>query len=60
MVNPIQVSKVSIKLLKQPAPTQYRMRAGEFRVFYDVEGEIVWIIQVLSKQDAIGYLAQEP
>jgi mRNA interferase RelE/StbE len=55
-VNPTVVSKSRIKRLREPAPTQYRLRVGEFRVFYDVAEEAVLIIQVLSKQDSIDYL----
>jgi len=55
-VNPTIVSKARIKQLREPAPTQYRLRVGEFRVFYDLEEEAVLIIQVLSKQDSIDYL----
>jgi len=55
-VNPTVVSKSRVKRLREPAPTQYRLRVGEFRVFYDVEEEAVLIIQVLSKQDSIEYL----
>jgi mRNA-degrading endonuclease RelE of RelBE toxin-antitoxin system len=51
-VNPTVVSKVRIKRLRELAPTQYRLRVGEFRVFYDVEEEAVLIIQILSKQDS--------
>ena len=40
-VNPTLVSKARIKLLRQPAPTQYRMRVGEFRIFYDVDEKVV-------------------
>ena len=39
-----------------PAPTQYRLRVGEFRVFYDVEQDTVLIIQILSKLDSFGFL----
>ena len=59
-VDPTVVSKSRIKRLREPAPTQYRLRVGEFRVFYDVEEEAVLIIQVLSKQDSIGYLGGLP
>jgi mRNA interferase RelE/StbE len=55
-VNPALESKARVKKLRQPAPTQYRLRVGEFRVFYDIEGEAVLIIQVLSKEEAIAYL----
>ncbi len=55
-VNPTTESKARIKRLHEPAPTQYRLRVGEFRVFYDVDGQAVLIIQVLSKQDSSDYL----
>ena len=55
-VNPTVVSKSRVKRLREPAPTQYRLRVGEFRVFYDVADEVVLIIQILSKQDSIDYL----
>ena len=55
-VNPTVTSKSRIKRLREPAPTQYRLRVGEFRVFYDVEEEAVLIIQILSKQDSNDYL----
>ena len=38
---PTRTSKTAIKLLKQPAPTQYRLRANDFRIFYDVEADVV-------------------
>ena len=59
-VNPMIVSKARIKQLREPAPTQYRLRVGEFRVFYDVAEAVVLIIQVLSKQDSIGFLGGSP
>jgi mRNA-degrading endonuclease RelE of RelBE toxin-antitoxin system len=59
-VNPIIVSKSRIKRLREPAPTHYRFRVGEFRVFYDVVKEAVLIIQVLSKQESIDYLGGPP
>jgi len=59
-VNPTVVSKARIKRLREPAPTQYRLRVGEFRVFYDVEETAVLVIQILSKQDSIDYLGGLP
>jgi mRNA-degrading endonuclease RelE of RelBE toxin-antitoxin system len=56
-VNPTIESKARIKRLREPAPSQYRLRAGEFRVFYGVDGQAVLIIQILSKQassDSLG------
>jgi len=59
-VNPTVVSKTRIKRLREPAPTQYRLRVGEFRVFYDVQETAVLVIQILSKQDSIDYLGGLP
>jgi mRNA-degrading endonuclease RelE of RelBE toxin-antitoxin system len=57
-VNPQLESKARVKQLRQPAPTHYRLRVGEFRIFYDVDlaHALVDVIQILSKQDAIAYL----
>jgi mRNA interferase RelE/StbE len=57
-VNPTLESKARVKRLQHPAPTQYRLRVGEFRVFYDVEAQTVHIVQILSKEDAIRYLGE--
>jgi mRNA-degrading endonuclease RelE of RelBE toxin-antitoxin system len=61
-VNPILASKSKVKQLRQPAPNQYRLRVGEFRIFYDVDltNETVDVIQVLSKKDAMDYLEGSP
>jgi mRNA interferase RelE/StbE len=59
-VNPNVVSKSRIKRLREPAPTQYRLRVGEFRVFYDVGETAVLVIQILGKQDSIDYLGGLP
>jgi len=59
-VNPTIASKSRIEQLREPAPTQYRLRVGEFRVFDDVAEEAVFIIQVLSKQDSIDSLGGSP
>ena len=56
--NPMLVSKARVKLLRQPAPTQYRLRVGELRIFYDVDQQTVSIIQILTKDDAINYLGE--
>ena len=57
-VNPTTESKARVKKLRQPAPTEYRLRVGEFRVYYDVSSQTVHIIQVLSKEEAISYLGE--
>ncbi len=56
LVAPTKTSKTTVKRLREPAPTQYRLRVGEYRIFYDVEGNVVSIIQILSKDDSIRFL----
>jgi mRNA interferase RelE/StbE len=59
-IAPMVTSKTTVKRLRQPAPTQFRLRAGTFRVYYNVEDAVVMVIQVLSKEDSITYLGESP
>jgi mRNA interferase RelE/StbE len=54
--NPTTTSKARIKRLRQPAPTEYRLRVRDFRAYYDVDQQTVYIVQILSKEDSISYL----
>jgi mRNA-degrading endonuclease RelE of RelBE toxin-antitoxin system len=55
-VNPTVESKSRIKRLQQPAPTAFRMRVDDVRVYYDVEDDVVWVTRILSKEDSLDYL----
>jgi mRNA-degrading endonuclease RelE of RelBE toxin-antitoxin system len=57
-VNPTLESKARVKRLREPVPCQYRLRVGEFRVFYDIEGTAVLVVHILSKQDAMEFLGE--
>ena len=57
--NPTTTSKARIKRLRQPAPTEYRLRVRDFRVYYDVDQQAVYIVQILSKKDSISYLLED-
>jgi mRNA interferase RelE/StbE len=49
--HPRQVSKSRIKLMEQPFWSQYRLRIGDYRVYYDVDDgrrEVV-VLHVLGK-----------
>jgi hypothetical protein len=59
LVNPTLESKARVKLLRQPAPTQDRLRVEEFLVFYDVAQEAVLVSQILSKEESIAYLGEQ-
>ena len=45
------MSRSRIKKLTQPAISQYRLRVGEFRVYYDVDeyAQHVIVIEVFEK-----------
>jgi mRNA-degrading endonuclease RelE of RelBE toxin-antitoxin system len=48
---PTKESKSGIKKLAQPAISQYRLRVGDYRVYYDVEESVhrVLVMQVFEK-----------
>jgi mRNA-degrading endonuclease RelE of RelBE toxin-antitoxin system len=55
-VNPSLESHARVKLLEQPAPTQYRLRVGKVRVFYDIRDEnSVWVERILYEKEAHVY-----
>ena len=55
---PELVSKSRIKRLRELHSPQYRLRVGEWRVFYDVEEGEVNVRGIVSKPDANEWLAQ--
>ena len=55
---PTKLSKSRIKRLRGMAQPQYRLRVGEFRVFYDVVGVEVQILAIVAKSDAERWLRE--
>jgi mRNA interferase RelE/StbE len=53
---PTKISKSRIKRLKGLRQPQYRLRIDEMRVFYDVEGDRVEILAIISKAQAVEWL----
>jgi len=53
---PRKTSKSRIKSLKGLRQPQYRLRLDEIRVFYDVEGNRVEILAIISKARAAEWL----
>ena len=51
---PTRESASRIKKLRQPAASVYRMRVGDYRVFYDVIGNEVTVLHVRQKCDSAG------
>lgn len=52
-VNPDLESKATVKRLRQPAIGQYRLRVGEYRVYYHIEKGIVYVLGVERKAPGI-------
>jgi len=38
-----------IKKIKDANPEAYRLRIGDYRVIYAVEGDVVWITEIMSR-----------
>lgn len=55
---PRKVTKSSIKRLRGLSRPQYRLRAGEVRVFYDVTEDTVEVLAIVAKSEADAWLAQ--
>lgn len=53
---PTRVSRARIKRLRGLSRPQFRLRAGEVRVFYDVSGRTVEILAVVPKSGADAWL----
>lgn len=55
---PTKTSRSRIKRLRGFARPQYRLRAGEVRVFCDVSGSTVEVLAIVTKPEAQLWLAQ--
>ena len=55
---PTRVSKSRIKRLRGLSQSQYRLRVGEVRVFYDVTLEAVEVLAIVTKAEAARWLAE--
>lgn len=55
---PTKLSRSRIKRLRGVRRPQYRLRAEEVRVFYDVVGDTVEILAIVPKPEAGKWLAQ--
>lgn len=53
---PTRISKSRIKRLRGLGSPQYRLRAGETRIFYDVLEREVQILAIVAKSDAGRWL----
>jgi mRNA interferase RelE/StbE len=55
---PQKTSRSRIKKLRGLSRPQYRLRVGEVRVFYDVSGDAVEVLAIVTKSEAESWLAQ--
>jgi mRNA interferase RelE/StbE len=55
---PTRVGKSRIKRLRGLDSPQYRLRVDEFRVFYDVQADEVYVLRILSKKMVNHYLKE--
>ncbi|MFQ5847383.1 MAG: type II toxin-antitoxin system RelE/ParE family toxin [Candidatus Methylomirabilales bacterium] len=53
---PTKTSKARIKRLRGLARPQFRLRVGDTRVFYDVEGREVHVLAIVPKADVEEWL----
>ncbi len=54
---PAKVSKSRIKRLRGLAQPQFRLRVDQYRVFYDINGQEVQILAIVTKEEAEAWLA---
>jgi len=59
LYEPTKVSRSRIKRLRGLSRPQYRLRVDEFRVFYDVMGDEIHVLAIVSKSHADVWLAEE-
>lgn len=57
--DPTKESKSRIKALRGLSRPQYRLRIGDVRVFYDVNGSTVEVIAVVDKTNVSKWFDQE-
>lgn len=55
---PEKISQSRIKRLRDFRRPQYRLRVGDWRVFYDVTGQTVEILAIVSKPGTSDWLEQ--
>jgi mRNA interferase RelE/StbE len=56
---PERPTRTGIKRLRGLQDATYRLRVGDFRVFYDVEGQTVTIVAVLHKSETETFYRKE-
>lgn len=55
---PRKTSRSRIKRLRKMSQPQYRLRIGDVRVFYDISENQVEVLAIVSKSEAMEWLAK--
>ncbi|OGR84606.1 MAG: hypothetical protein A2901_04935 [Elusimicrobia bacterium RIFCSPLOWO2_01_FULL_54_10] len=58
-VNPDQPSPPRIKILRGRQRSTYRLREGDYRIFYDIERITVYVTAILHKRETLNYYLEE-
>jgi mRNA-degrading endonuclease RelE of RelBE toxin-antitoxin system len=53
------VARSRIKRLRGQQDTTYRLRVGDYRVFYDIDNRVVAVVAVLHKRDTPAFYREE-
>jgi mRNA interferase RelE/StbE len=56
---PERPTRTTVKRLRGPQDAAYRLRVGDFRVFYDVDGQTVTVIAVLHQLETEKFYRKE-
>jgi mRNA-degrading endonuclease RelE of RelBE toxin-antitoxin system len=56
---PSKVSKSRIKRLRGLSQPQFRLRVGDYRVYYDVRARTVEVLAIITKAQAAGWLKEK-
>lgn len=55
---PARTSRSRIKRLRGLSQPQFRLRVEDFRVFYDIRGQEVQVLAIVTKEEAEAWLAE--
>ncbi len=56
---PLKESRSRIKKLKGKQQAEFRLRIDDWRIFYNVIANEVWILRILHKEDTVSFYKKE-
>jgi addiction module RelE/StbE family toxin len=56
---PQKTSRSRIRKLRGKQPADYRLRVGDYRVFYTVEKSTVSVLRILHKEQTAGFYIED-